>query len=333
MTDPRGFASGSLVVGAAALGAFLIVGLARRYALRHQIVDHPGPRASHTQPTPRGGGLGLVAAALLVLLTLPGVRSSAPLLLALAGVVLTALVGWLDDRSSLGVRARLMAHLSAGAMLLPLALWPSAVPAWMGMFAGFWWLFWAVSAINVVNFMDGIDGLIGSQAVIFGAYLALLGESGGRAGVAGLALASASAGFLVWNWPPARIFLGDVGSGALGLWFVLGGLLLMREGRASVVIAFLPLYPLFLDATVTLVRRLRRGERVTEAHRSHLYQRLANGSWGHARVTLLYAALASAALPIALLPPGWKSPGIAAYFVGVLGLGAALDRYSARLQG
>ncbi|MEZ4414067.1 MAG: hypothetical protein R2910_13845 [Gemmatimonadales bacterium] len=254
------------------------------------------------------------------------------MLLALTGVVLTALVGWLDDRSSLGVRARLMAHLAAGAMLLPLALWPSAVPAWMEMFAGFWWIFWAVSAINVVNFMDGIDGLIGSQAVIFGAYLALLGESGGMAGVVGLVLAGASAGFLLWNWPPARIFLGDVGSGALGLLFVLGGLLLIREGRATVVIAFLPLYPLFLDATVTLLRRLRRGERVTEAHRSHLYQRLANGSWGHARVTVLYAAMAAAALPIALLPPGWMSPAIAAYFICVLGLGVALDRHSARLR-
>jgi UDP-N-acetylmuramyl pentapeptide phosphotransferase/UDP-N-acetylglucosamine-1-phosphate transferase len=98
----------------------------------------------------------------------------------------------------------------------------------------------------------------------------------------------------------------------------------------TLVEAYLPLYAICLDATTTLVRRLRRGERLTEAHRSHLYQRLANGGWGHARVTLLYAGVALAALPIASLPGSSKDLGIAAYFVGVLGLGVALDRRSAR---
>lgn len=314
------------VTATPALLAWLLVGAVRRYAIRHQILDHPGPRASHTQPTPRGGGFGLVAAVLLTLLTLPGTRSSVPLLVALAGVALTAFVGWLDDHRSRGVRTRLAAHLTAGAMLLPLALWPSPVPAWMGGVAGFWWVFWAVSSINVVNFMDGIDGLIGSQALIFGVHLALISQSGGAAAAIGLSLAGASAGFLLWNWPPARIFLGDVGSGALGLLFVLGGLLLIREGRASIVGAFLPLYPLFLDASTTLARRLRSGERVTEAHRSHFYQRLANGSLGHARVTLLYAAASLAALPLVRLPPTSRTLGMAVYFLAVLGLGWALDR-------
>jgi Fuc2NAc and GlcNAc transferase len=329
MVDVGNLSSARLIAGSTAVIAFLLVGLVRRYALHHQILDHPGPRASHSLPTPRGGGLGLVAAALLVLLTLPGVRSSPPLLLALVGVALTALVGWLDDRNSLGVRTRLAAHLMAGLLLLPLAHWPSAVPSWMGVIAGAWWVFWTVSAINVVNFMDGIDGLIGSQAFIFGAYLALRGLPGGTAQVIGLALAGASFGFLFWNWPPARIFLGDVGSGALGMLFVLGGLLLVREGAVSIVTAFLPLYPLFLDASVTLVRRLRRGERITEAHRTHLYQRLANGTWGHARVALLYAALAMAALPVAALPAQWRALGVITYFLGVLGLGWALDRRAA----
>lgn len=315
-----------MVTVPSAIAAFVLVGLVRRYALRHQILDHPGPRASHTRPTPRGGGLGLVVALLLVLPALPGARSSLPLLLALVGVTLTALVGWLDDRSSLGVRARLVAHIVAGVTLLPLALWPGAVPAWLGIFAAVWWVFWAVSAINVVNFMDGIDGLIGSQALIFGAHLALLGVAGGLAGAFGFALVGASAGFLIWNWPPAKIFLGDVGSGALGFLFVLGGLLLIREGEASVVTAFLPLYALFLDASVTLARRFHRGERISQAHRSHLYQRLANGGWGHARVSLLYAAVALLALPITALPATWLNLGIAAYFLAILSLGLTLDR-------
>ena len=306
--------------------AFVFVGTFRRYALLHQILDHPGPRASHTHPTPRGGGLGLVAAMLLVQSVELRARLDAPLLLAFTGVFLTVVVGWLDDRRSVGVRTRLAAHILAGVLLLPLALWPTAIPAWLGVSAGIWWVFWAVSAINVVNFVDGIDGLIGSQALIFGVHLSLSGQPGGLAATIGLCLAGASVGFLLWNWPPARIFLGDVGSGTLGLVFVVGGLLLMREGTVSIVTAFLPLYPIFLDASVTLLRRLRRGEPVAEAHRSHLYQRLANGSWGHARVTLLYAAASLAALPLVRLPATARTLGVAAYFLAILGLGLALDR-------
>jgi len=317
---------GLRIAGSSAVLALVLVGLIRRYALRHQILDHPGPRTSHTRPTPRGGGLGLVIAFLVVMFAVPGLRSLVPVLLALVGVAITALVGWLDDHRSLGVRARLVAHLVAGVTLLPLALWPAAVPAWLGIGAAFWWVFWAVSAINVVNFMDGIDGLIGTQALIFGAHLASAGVAGGLPETFGLALAGASAGFLIWNWPAAKIFLGDVGSGALGFLFVLGGLLLMTEGQASIVTAFLPLFALFLDASVTLTRRLRRGEPITQAHRSHLYQRLANGGWGHARVSLLYAAVALLALPITALPATWMNLGIVAYFLAVLVLATTLDR-------
>jgi Fuc2NAc and GlcNAc transferase len=323
-------ADGLAIAGSAAGLAFVLVGATRRYALRHQMLDHPGSRSSHARPTPRGGGLGLVAAVSFTLVAASRREIDAALVVALLGVVLTALLGWLDDRHSLGVRVRLVAHIVAGLSLLPLALSTPSGSLWLAAVTALWWVFWTVSAINVVNFMDGIDGLIGSQALIFGAYLAFVASSGGVAQVSGLALAGASAGFLVWNWPPAKIFLGDVGSGALGLLFVLGGILLLRGGRVTLVEAYLPLYAIFLDATTTLVRRVRRGERLTEAHRSHLYQRLANGGWGHARVTLLYAGVALAALPIAFLPASSRNLGIAAYFIGVLGLGVALDRRATR---
>jgi hypothetical protein len=97
------------------------------------------------------------------------------------------------------------------------------------------------------------------------------------------------------------------------------------RGTASLVVTFLPLYPIFLDATVTLALRVRRGERITEAHREHLYQRMANGGLGHAPVSLLYAVAAASALPVALLPPGWQSPGIAAYAVAVALAGLILS--------
>jgi len=283
-----------LVVLAAVL-SLVVSGLVRRHAIRRAILDYPNERSSHTDPTPRGGGVGVLAgvAAALVVGTGPDLQDWR-LLVALGGVALTGLVGWLDDRYTLGIRFRLAVHVVAASSLLPLALIPDPLPRWLGPAAALWWVLWAVSAINVVNFMDGIDGLIGSQGMIFGAHLALMGSANGVSGVLGLAIIGATAGFLMWNWAPARIFMGDVGSGSLGLLVVLGGLLLMREGRVDLVAAFLPLYPMFLDATVTLVRRVRRRERVGVAHRTHFYQLLANGPWGHARVSLLYAVAAAA---------------------------------------
>jgi Fuc2NAc and GlcNAc transferase len=292
------------------------VGLVRRYALARAILDHPNERSSHQAPTPRGGGLGMVVAFLLVASAMPGWLGVVwPLLL---GVAAVAAVGWWDDRGHVPVRVRLSVHLVAAATLLPMVLLPAPLPGWMGMAALLWWVFWGVSAINVINFMDGIDGLVASQVALFGIHLTLggagwvPGASGGTPGGSlpgmatgwGLLLAAVTGGFLIWNRPPARIFMGDVGSGTLGLLSVAGGLLLMRELGVSLVPAFLPLAPLFLDATWTLLRRWRRGERIWEAHRSHLYQRLANGGWGHARVTLLYGGAAAAALPVTWLAPG-----------------------------
>lgn len=321
--------------------SWVAVGLVRRYALARSILDHPNERSSHQAPTPRGGGLGMVATFLLVAATLSGAWGVLwPVLIGVAGV---AAVGWWDDRGHVPVRFRLAAHLLAAATLLPLALLPEPVPAWMGVGAALWWVFWGISAINVVNFMDGIDGLVASQMVLFGIHLALggmglvpgepqgFGTTGGGAFSElargwGLLLAAVSAGFLVWNRPPARIFMGDVGSGTLGLLAVAGGLLLMREGGGSLVPAFLPLAPLFLDATWTLVRRWRRGERIWEAHRSHLYQRLANGGWGHGRVTTLYAVGAAAALPVTWMGPGLpRMLAIGVYALAVIGGGVMLE--------
>lgn len=321
----------------AAIAAVLscgLVGLVRHYALRKAILDHPSDRSSHTVPTPRGGGLGLVVALLIAVgVTALDGRITAQLALALGGIIVTAVVGWMDDHRGVVVGARLATHLAASATLLPLAVSPEPVPAWLGQGAVLWWLFWTVSAINVVNFMDGIDGLIGLQALVFGTYLLVLGSEGGFARAFGAALAGASLGFLLWNWAPARIFLGDVGSGALGIAMVLGGLLLMREGRVGVVVAYLPLYPIFLDATVTIVRRARRGEPLTVAHRSHLYQQLANGGWGHARVAAFYGCLAALALPIARLEKPLQGVTFVGYFVLIAVLGWWLEYRLRSAQG
>jgi len=280
--------------------SWALVFLVRRYALERDIVDYPNARSSHTKPTPRAGGVGFVAAVLLTFAIAEGSRLiDWRIATALLGVGVTACVGWLDDRHTLGVRPRLAAHVGAAAALLPLALSPAPVPAFLGAAAVLWWILWGTTSINVVNFMDGIDGLVAAQILVFGAHLMLLASPNADSSYMGAALAGASLAFIWWNWKPAKIFMGDVGSGALGLTMALGGLLLIREGSVGLVRAYLPLYPLFLDATVTLLRRAARGERITQPHRSHLYQRLANGNMGHARVSLLYATAALVGLAVA----------------------------------
>jgi Fuc2NAc and GlcNAc transferase len=225
----------------------------------------------------------------------------------------------MDDRHSIRVGHRLGVHLACG---LAIALLVNQIAphsgainlAWLA-----WWAFWAVASINIVNFMDGVDGMIAAQGLVYGVFLfAISGSSvGGRFG---LIFAAASLGFLTWNWAPARMFMGDVGSGPLGLFFVIGGALCLVNVPATLV--FLPLFPLFLDALITLLLRFRRGESLASAHRSHLYQRLANGGYGHARVSSIYALAAGLGAAIALAvrnaSPQRVTAAIAVYVLFVL---------------
>jgi Fuc2NAc and GlcNAc transferase len=317
-------------LGAAAL-AWLLVGVVRRYALQQQIVDTPGPRASHTRPTPRGGGAGVVAALLAGSAFIVGTSDAGwRLALALAGILLVAVVGWLDDRRSLAVGPRLLVHLVSAAAAAPLAMTLPAGSWLAGGLGLLWWVFWGVSAINVVNFMDGIDGLIGLQVLILGVHFALLGHAHSDTLLFAAALSGSALGFLWWNWAPARIFLGDSGSGALGLAAVVGGILVLKTGKAGLVVTFLPLFPIFLDATLTMIARAQRGERLTVAHRSHLYQRLANGGWGHARVSAGYGVAAGLAIPVTAAPVSWRAATIVGYLLAVTLSGVTLSRLASR---
>lgn len=322
-----------LIAAAALLLADATVRLARRYTLRRGVLDVPNARSSHSVPTPRGGGLGVVASVLGVggpALWMTGV-SWAVIVGAGAAVAAVAAVGWVDDHRPLPVRVRFAIHLLAGCAVAVLAdrwlPWPGAARLLMAA----WWLFWTVSAVNVVNFMDGIDGLVGSQLALYALYVVLLAPPASATALLGVAVAAASLGFLRWNWAPAAIFLGDVGSGAYGLLAVLLGLGLVVPGDVgSIVRAYLPLFPLFLDASTTLVRRMRAGERVTTPHRSHLYQRLANGPWGHARTSLAYAMAAALGCLTGMAGAAVSDAAAvlvtAAYGAGVVAVGWRLDR-------
>ena len=282
----------------ALLSAAVLTGLVRRFALTHQLFDVPNERSSHTVPTPRGGGLAVVAIVLAGagLLALVG-RIPTETFVALLGGALVAWIGWLDDRRGLPARVRRASHFAAAAWAL---WWLGGLPTLtvglgtvdLGIGGSVLACVAIVWAINLTNFMDGIDGLASSEAatVSFTAAAMLAPVNPGLAAAAAVT-GGAALGFLAWNWQPARIFLGDVGSGFLGFVLATFGVASERSGAVPVAVWIL-LYMVFaVDGTFTLVRRAVRGERWYAAHRSHAYQRMLQAGWSHQAVTLLVVAL------------------------------------------
>jgi Fuc2NAc and GlcNAc transferase len=275
--------------------SMMVTGGVRAYALRRDILDRPNTRSSHSTATPRGGGLAIVSVALTFMaagVNFEVIQERDALTLGL-GLLVLGTAGWADDRRGLRPSARLAVQLGVACwtvfMLggLPAVRVGASSVAFgpVGYVLASLGIVWS---INLFNFMDGIDGLAGSQAVlIFGTGAVLLCLRGNQSlgSIAGV-LAGASAGFLAWNWPPAKIFMGDAGSGALG--YAIAGLALSSESEHSVpLVAFGIMGGVFIaDATVTLLRRLHRGERLTVAHRNHAYQRLSRAWESHRSVSL-----------------------------------------------
>lgn len=296
-----------------ALHALLAAGgtwLARRYALSRRLVDQPGERRSHASATPRGGGIAIVAALLVALCTLAWrLPMAVPQLAAFAlGLLLVAGVGWIDDHRPLSPWLRLAVHAIAAALL---AL--ACVVAGTSLATALLGAALALVLVNVWNFMDGIDGIATSQALLVSA--AIAAATGGTAvSWLALALAAACAGFLPFNFPRARIFMGDVGSGALG--YALAGLVAMAGPASPAAWAWLalPLSAFAIDATLTLATRIVRGERWWTPHVGHLYQRLARAWGGHRGVTAVYAAWTLGALLLMWIVRTQHAPGIMAAF-------------------
>lgn len=290
----------------------LLTGAMRWYALRANLLDVPNARSSHTRPTPRGGGVAIVVACLAAVTTWagsfdPGARQLAA---ALGGAgLLVAVLGFLDDRRGLSARVRFGGHLAAGLWVLgwlgPLPAIPIfGMPVDLSLAAPLLALLYLTWMVNLFNFMDGIDGIasIEALAVALGGAAIWIIAGPGNGWTAALAFAAAVAGFLVWNFPPARIFMGDAGSGFLGL--MVGALSLWCSREVPHLFwSWLILVGCFMvDATTTLVRRVLRGERFFEAHRLHAYQ-YASRRWGrHRPVSLAFGAVTLVWLwPLALL--------------------------------
>lgn len=300
--------------------------LARRYALKKQLLDQPGQRRSHTVATPRGGGIAIVATVLpaIVWLALPGGPESFLLKCLAAGLALVAGIGWVDDHRSLPAWPRLLVQALA-AFLLAWGVHRSTP----GLLAPVLAFVAAMALVNVWNFMDGIDGLAGSQAAIVALAMALL-LAGGVWGWVAAGLVAALAGFLPFNFPRARIFLGDVGSGALG--FLLAGLLAaaLESGRVAWPLLLLPVSAFLVDAGFTLGMRILRKERWWTPHVQHTYQKWAGRNLSHVRVTLAYAGFSLVAVILVLVARNWTDYGSAGiclvWFLGAGFLWARMRR-------
>ncbi|CAE6888048.1 Undecaprenyl-phosphate alpha-N-acetylglucosaminyl 1-phosphate transferase [Paraburkholderia domus] len=285
----------SFVACALILGALLKTGLAWRLA-----TDIPNDRSLHSRPTPRVGGWGIIPVVVVaIIMVAPNLWAAA------AGAAFLAAVSQVDDRRGLPARVRFAAHLAAVAFLV----WShaAAAPLWILVALSFL-LLWLV---NLYNFMDGADGLAGGMT--------LLGFSGYAVGAsisahplpeltfASAAVAGAAAGFLVFNLHPARIFLGDAGSiplgflaGALGYWGWSGGVW-------PIWFPAMVFSPFIGDASVTLLRRLLRGEKIWQAHREHYYQRMVQYGLGHAKTAKIWYVIMAAGIMLAVFSLGWPS--------------------------
>lgn len=311
----------------------------RGYALR-RLLDWPNARSSHRVPTPRGGGLSIVVVFSLAVAVLYG-RERLPFdfLMALAGALPVAAIGFWDDHGHVPARWRLLVQVVAAAWAL---YWLGGFESisiggsryelgWLGDLLGGFFIVWL---LNLFNFMDGIDGIAGSEAItvaLSAALLAGLAPAGAALGSVEslLALAAATAGFLAWNWPPAKIFMGDVGSGCVG--FLLGVFALHSAlaGELSLIVWLILVGVFFVDATVTLLRRMAGGQRWYEAHRSHAYQHAALRLDSHGKVTLAVLAINLFwLLPLvtaAVVWPRWEAALLALAYVPLVGLALRLD--------
>lgn len=303
---PFYFVAGGIVLGFVV--ALVLTGLIRRYALRVEMLDSPNERTLHSGDVPRGGGLSIVIALSLALLLLWFTYPSPEMPFLLAVAMLLAVQGWVDDRFGLSPLSRMVIQAVAAGIAvasigelrsLSLAGHVFAIDGVAGAVVSVLWVVWLA---NAYNFMDGIDGLAAGFAAVVACVMGLwfTADQNGAMAVLCYVIMGSALGFLVWNWEPARIFMGDVGSVTLGGVFAVLVIIGNRHHDVPLT-AYIILFGVFLfDTIVTLVRRLAQGKIIWQAHREHYYQRAVALGFGHSQVTiavvatsLVLAALAS----------------------------------------
>jgi len=297
---------GIYTLALAALGVYSL----RHWATARNLLAIPNERSSHVRPTPSGGGVAIVLCTLfgLIFYTSASATFSPVFWVYVSSAAGIALISWFDDLYTVPNRWRFVIH-SGAALLVLFAIghWHTVALPLVGTFTLGWLglpltFVWIVGLTNAYNFMDGIDGLAGSQAVLAGSGWAVVGWWIDQPVVMalGLCIAVSSLGFLAHNWAPAKIFMGDVGSAFLGFSFAVLPLIVAQQHPRLALVSLLLVWPFVFDAGFTVLRRLRQGENIFSAHRSHLYQRLVIAGHSHRTVTLLYTGLAITGLLLAL---------------------------------
>lgn len=281
--------------------SWLLTGVLRHYALKTNLLDIPNARSSHSVPTPSGGGLAIVLTFLLSMIVLTGMDYFEMSIMTgfLLGGILVALIGFIDDHRQLPVHWRLLAHFIAAGWILywfgglaqTLVLGIVFDKTWIGYLLSVIYLVWL---LNLYNFMDGIDGIAGIETItvcLGGIVLYWLVDPTGVAWIGPALLLVSVAGFLIWNFPRARIFMGDVGSGFLGL--MLGAFSIQAALINPLLLwCWIILLAAFVtDATVTLVRRVWQGDKFYEAHRSHAYQYASRKYQSHILVSVVFGII------------------------------------------
>ena len=327
---------------AAGVSAGVIRGLMAS-GVRHHLIDHPNERSLHESPVPRIGGIGICAAVIVVIFVIPLLEFEfVELLVFIAGgALMVMLISLLDDLFTVRVGIRLLFHLAAAALigselvLRELLIGGLSIPLPLTLAAAFT-LVYVMWIINLYNFMDGMDGFAGGMAVIGFGTLAIMTASSGLPDVAAIAacLAGAAAGFLLFNFPPAQVFMGDTGASTLGFFAAALSLWADAAGAVPLWISVLVFSPFIVDASVTLVRRAWNRERIWQAHRSHYYQKLVQLGWGHRKTVMaeyvLMFACGISALTAQRLYPGGQAALIILWVVVYTCLIAFVHRLEAR---
>lgn len=322
----------SIEVGSVLFAAFLIsamiTGFTRKYSIHKKIMDVPNERSSHFIPTPRGGGVAVVFVFLLatICLKLCGNIDYNLTLALVGGGSLVSLMGYLDDVYSLKARYRIVIHFLAALWAL---YWLKGLPVldfgtWRFILNGqgsFIALLGIVWCINLYNFMDGIDGLAGMQGffISVASSLTLYYLGAHQLGFLLAFLAAALSGFTVWNWPPAKIFLGDVGSGFLGFVFAVLAIYTANQHLLPLNFWLIILSIFICDATFTLVYRAFTGQKWYSAHKEHAYQRLISLGLSHKQITVgIFALNTTILFPLSLASIYWQAQGFWLMGINVL---------------
>ncbi len=277
------------------------------------MLDIPNHRSSHDVTTPRGGGLAVVVA--VVLGSMAATPSDSAIWILIGGCLALGAVGLVDDLQGVDPTARLSAQVLVGALAGLLLPHPVGLLAAVALCA-----LWVASFVNAFNFMDGINGISALTGLVAGIAYATMGYSydDSAALTFGAAMAGACLSFLPYNAPRARVFLGDVGSYALGFAIAAIGWVVWAAG-APLVLALAPTSVYLVDTGFTLLRRLQRGEPITQAHREHVYQRLTQAGWSHLRTSIFVAGVQGVVIVAAALGAS-VSPWLVLLAVPVLGL-------------